>query len=230
MIVPEALRDLDQWVIHKAKRPYNARTGKPASSTNPSTWCSRKRAEKALRGGHWDGVGFVFSPDNPVMGVDIDHCIEDGVVAPWAREIIDSLDSYAEISPSGTGVHVLVKGPQLNQGHKKKYEGGHVEVYSSGRYFTVTGDHLEGTPDTINDATVAVKSLILLIDAKDTPAPPSAPGAGAPSAPSCRPPVTCLRPWRRYSSASQIFVSFSTCSEDLPRTTAAQTPQLMTRD
>lgn len=73
-------------------------------------------------------------------------------------------------------------------------------MYSSGRYFTVTGDHLEGTPDTINDATMAVKSLLLLIGAKDAPTPPSAPGARAPAAPSRRPPPTCPRPWRVKSN------------------------------
>jgi len=80
-------------------------------------------------------------------GVDLDGCLdpETGEIEGWAQEIIDELDSYAEISPSGTGVHVLVRG-SLPPGRNRK---GRFEAYDQGRYFTVTGRHLAGTPKTI---------------------------------------------------------------------------------
>jgi putative DNA primase/helicase len=82
-----------------------------------------------------------------LCGVDLDKCLdpETGELENWAREIIDELDSYAEISPSGTGVHVLVRGT-LPPGRNRK---GRFEAYDRGRYFTVTGRHLAGTPKTI---------------------------------------------------------------------------------
>ena len=67
---------------------------------------------------------------------------ETGEIKEWAWQIIKRLNSYTEISPSGQGVHIMIKGTVPPGGNKK----GQVEMYSQGRYFTMTGHHLGGTP------------------------------------------------------------------------------------
>jgi putative DNA primase/helicase len=85
-------------------------------------------------------VGFVFSPGDPYEGVDLDDCRdpESAALEAWANELVATLEGYAEVSPSGTGVHVIVRGAAPNR------QDGKVEAYSSGRYFTVTGRAIFG--------------------------------------------------------------------------------------
>jgi primase-polymerase (primpol)-like protein len=85
-------------------------------------------------------VGFVFSTADPFTGIDLDRCVDPqtGEVAGWAMEIVRYFDSYSELSTTGTGVHVIVKGEIPN----RRKSG--IEVYSSKRFFTVTGHVLEG--------------------------------------------------------------------------------------
>ena len=104
-----------------------------------------------------DGVGFVFDPEERIVGVDLDHCRDANSeeLEPWAAAIVDRLDSYTEVSPSGTGIHVLVEG-ELPQGRNRR---GDVEMYDRDRFFTVTGAHLSETPDVVarrQDALLAV--------------------------------------------------------------------------
>ena len=84
-------------------------------------------------------MGFVFSSADPFTGIDLDGCVDPatGEVAVWAMEIVRYFDSYTELSASGTGIHIIVKGEMPN---RRKDE---VEVYSSKRFFTVTGHVLE---------------------------------------------------------------------------------------
>jgi len=158
------LRDLRQWVCWRSeerggkptKIPYYPLTGGRASSTNPDTWAGYSEAVAAYKEGSYDGIGFVFTKEDEFVGVDLDHCLnEAGEVESWAREIIDELDSYTEASPSGTGVHILLKAT-LSDGRNRK---GPVEIYSHGRYFTVTGKHLEGTPRTIENRQEQILAL-----------------------------------------------------------------------
>jgi len=80
---------------------------------------------------------------NEFLGIDLDKCRnpENGAIEPWALGIVEKLRSYTEITPSGTGLHIWIKGKLPPQGRRK----GHFEVYDSARYFTLTGHHLEGT-------------------------------------------------------------------------------------
>jgi primase-polymerase (primpol)-like protein len=89
--------------------------------------------------------------------VDLDDCRdpETGTGANWATAIIDQLDSYTEVSPSGTGYHVLIDG-ELPDGRNRK---GDVELYESARFFTVTGEHVSGTPDQINTRSEALAAV-----------------------------------------------------------------------
>lgn len=99
---------------------------------------------------------YKFAGD-PFTGVDLDHCRDPktGEIEQWAMKEIKGLDSYTEISPSGTGVHVFVEG-QLPPGKRKK---GNYEMYSEARYFTMTGHHLPGTPTTIEARQTELEAL-----------------------------------------------------------------------
>ena len=162
--IPPELQALPQWVTWMAARPLdikkskpdkiplNPRNGFPASTTNPRSWGSFQlasafyrsyvgaphtvRAGGTVRSGPICGVGFVLSPDDPFVGVDLDVCVgPDGIIAPWALEIIEQAVSYTEISPSGTGVRIFLKGKLPSPGFRRDA----AEVYQSARYLTVTG-------------------------------------------------------------------------------------------
>ncbi len=139
--IPDELKVRRQWVVWKAvgekpdKVPYSAESGRRASSTDLLTWSTFENAYKALETGEYSGLGFVFSSGDPYAGLDLDGCVDPqtGEVAVWALEIIKYFESYTELSATGTGVHVIVKGEVPN---RRKDE---VEVYSSKRFFTLTG-------------------------------------------------------------------------------------------
>jgi putative DNA primase/helicase len=143
--IPQELKVRPQWVVWKAvgrkpdKVPYSAQDGLKASSTDLLTWSSFEEAHETLETGLFSGLGFVFSSADPFTGIDLDGCVnkETGEVAVWAMEIVRHFESYTELSASGTGLHIIVRGEIPN---RKKDE---VEVYSSKRYFTVTGHILE---------------------------------------------------------------------------------------
>jgi len=142
--IPEELKTRPQWVVWRAvgdkpnKIPHSARTGRRASSTDLMTWSTFEEAIEAYERGEYAGLGFVFSSADPYTGVDLDTCVNgNGEVAGWALEIARNLDSYTELSASGTGIHIIVRGDVPN---RRK---GDVEVYSSKRFFTVTGHIVE---------------------------------------------------------------------------------------
>ena len=144
--IPEELRRRPQWLVWKleerdskpTKIPYIAGGLGKASSTDSETWRSFDEAVVALKTGRYGGIGFVFSTGDPYAGIDLDDCRnpETGELEVWAAKTVQDLDSYAEVSPSGTGVHIIVRGKAPN---KKR---GKVEAYSSERYFTITGQVL----------------------------------------------------------------------------------------
>jgi hypothetical protein len=150
-----------QWVVWKreeregkaTKVPYNARTGARASSTDAGTW--HTYAEAAAAPGV-DGVGFVVTWDDPYTGVDLDGALDaDGRVRPWAGAILDGLNSYTEVTPSGRGLRVWVQGALPGRGRRMSFrdpdtgEPCALELYDRDRYFTVTGRHLDGWPRAI---------------------------------------------------------------------------------
>jgi len=170
--LPEELKARVAWVCWRletrdgkgTKVPYNARTGKRAKSTDARTWSTF--ADAVAAAGRFDGVGICLG--DGLCGVDLDHCRdpETGELEPWAAEVVAELDSYAEASPSGTGAHFLVTGDLPPGGGKRK---GPVEMYGSARYFTVTGQHLPGTPTTVNERTEALAAVHARHIGTDTP-------------------------------------------------------------
>ncbi len=194
---PAELRALRQWVLWKleerekgkkpTKVPY-ATSGSHAKSTDSATWGTLEEALAAHSGGKFTGVGFVFNGEG-VVGVDLDHCrdADSGAIAPWARSILDSLHSYSELSPSGTGIHALVRGVLSGGGRKRlvKTKGAHpeagVEIYDRSRYFTVTGRRLPEYPAGLVERQEDVDRLYASLDKKATKT-GSPPGRPAPPA------------------------------------------------
>ena len=113
--IPQELKTPPHWVCFKPdKTPVNPKTGGNAQANNPATWGTFDQAVKHCEA-HKDngivGIGYEFSYDDPFCGIDLDHCRdpETGEIAAWAWEIISRFNSYTEISPSGTGVHIIIK-------------------------------------------------------------------------------------------------------------------------
>lgn len=102
------------------------------------TWGTFDEACKAVDKYGYDGIGIMFG--NGVMGIDIDGCIKDGQISDAARDIVTRVNSYTEYSPSGTGVHTLCFG-SIPKGSRNDAIG--LEMYPSGRFFTLTGHRFE---------------------------------------------------------------------------------------
>lgn len=140
---PRDLCLLPQWVAWRIERregkptkvPLNARTGRMALTTAPSTWATIEEVIPFARANGY-GAGFVFSATDPFVGVDLDSCIAGEEIEPWAWEIARALATYTEVSPSGTGLHCIARAT-LPPGGKRK---GKIEMYDRARFFTITGD------------------------------------------------------------------------------------------
>ncbi len=156
-MIPVELRERPQWVLWRfeerdgkaTKAPHRASDpSSRASATDPATWAPFEVAAEAASLA--DGLGYVFAEDDPYCGVDLDACRdpETGSLSPEAGGIVAALDSYSEASPSGTGVHVLVEAQLPPEGANRN---GRIEMYDRNRYFTVTGEHVRGTPETIEE-------------------------------------------------------------------------------
>lgn len=160
--VPDSLRELPQWLVWKyeergtppkpTKVPYqipdHQGESHQASTTEPRTWASFDSAFRSFdqADGFWDGIGFVFSPEDPYFGMDLDRCLnQDHSVKDWAKPILNRFaDSYAEISPSGNGIKIWARGKLPGKGVAFEIGDGRIEIYDQSRYFTVTGNHWGG--------------------------------------------------------------------------------------
>ena len=167
--IPVEMRTLPNWVcwkFHKrnnkfTKIPYIPATQEKAKSNDPHTWAPYEKAVKALNNGDYDGIGFMLG-NSPFIGVDIDHCRKNNELDKQALKIIETVNSYTEISPSGNGIHIIVKADKRN---KKGMRKNNIEIYSEGRFFTVTGNVIAGCEKiTTNDAAIA--RLIAFVNAK----------------------------------------------------------------
>ncbi len=155
--IPIELRELNRWVLYRLtwdsnrgkydKKPFNARTGGFAQSNNPNTWCDYETALGVVD--LYDGLGFMLG--DGIFGVDIDGVsLDDTVVG----EVLTTLNSYAEVSPSGKGIHVICLGKKPEGACRKA----NFECYDKGRFFTVTGKVIEPYR-TLRDCTEAIKPI-----------------------------------------------------------------------
>ncbi len=168
--VPEELQHYRQWVVWKAvekekrdgsvkvtKVPHNPKTGNPASTGNPEHWGTFDDACMAYLMDGYTGIGFVFTADDPFVGVDLDNCFDEfGSLRDDARRAMDELQSFTEKSPSGKGLHIICKGELPGAGHCDNKAGR--EMYQEGRFFTITADVLEGL-GTVKAGGAALKTL-----------------------------------------------------------------------
>ncbi len=183
------LRAYRQWVGWKWERretaagwrwtkpPVNPFNGYGASHTKPNTWNTYERAVQALELRDLAGVGFVLTEADPYIGIDLDKCRDPdtGVIEPWARDILDIGETYAEVSPSETGIRLIARGAIEKV---TKCDPAHVEIYDKWRYVTITGRHVEGTPGEIREAGATIAALLARV-ATFRPAPePEAAGVG----------------------------------------------------
>lgn len=173
--IPNDLKATPNWVIWRyellesgriTKVPYSPVTGRLASSTNPADWGSWFTANAALAASGYDGLGFVFSVNDPYCGIDLDDPYAtnpDGTpkyrpeqiaeIVALQKQVYDAFaHSYAEYSPSGRGLHIIVRA-EVPEGKRK----GGIEVYSSGRFFTFTGNVHRANP--VAEAQVQVQWL-----------------------------------------------------------------------
>lgn len=134
-VIPELLRSRARWVrFSRSKVPLTV-AGRAASSTDSATWSSFAEARRSKVG---VGFGFVLNGDG-IGCYDLDHVLTDGVPSEAARQFIESVPHfYAEVSPSGDGVHLWVEAVSA-PGRKFMVGGVSVEFYTRGRYITVTG-------------------------------------------------------------------------------------------
>jgi hypothetical protein len=138
------------------KVPYQAVSPPPdelawprAKSNDASTWWSYDAALEAyLETPGWDGIGFFLGGD--YAGVDCDKCVgPQGVIDPWADEVVRQMRSYTEISPSDTGLKILLLGKLPEGRRQSRGPTSRVEMYAETRFFAMTGNWLNGTPRTV---------------------------------------------------------------------------------
>jgi hypothetical protein len=145
--IPESLRDRDrdQWVCWRLsggrKPPIDPATGENAKINAPSTWTDFSTANSRYSNDSTvDGIGFVFTPDDPFVGMDIDDCrnAENGELSAVASDIVERFadKAYIEISPSSRGLHIIFRGEHTIT----QSQSGNIEIYDTKRYFTVTGN------------------------------------------------------------------------------------------
>lgn len=186
--IPAELTAVKQWVLWRLdppkkegsdwrKVPYCI-TGKKAESNDPGTWTVFQAAKKMYGyqierkrepGDSWppySGVGYVLSRERLDVGIDLDDVRnpETGEVLPKAQALLDVIGTYAEVSPSGTGFKIFARGT-LPDNARCSYAdyfgpGTKLEMFDHGRYFTVTGAHVAGTPKAVNDIQPALEKLV----------------------------------------------------------------------
>ncbi|WP_202911855.1 phage NrS-1 polymerase family protein [Natrialba swarupiae] len=163
--VPDTLAERPQWICWRTedrdgkatKVPVDPETGSFASTMDDRTWTTLEQALEYMATGAATGVGFVFTATDPLVGVDLDDCRDPETGEPLepAPSIIERLDSFTEVSPSGTGYHVILEG-DLPDGRNRH---GSIEMYDRARFFTVTADHVDGTPTSINERQEALEAV-----------------------------------------------------------------------
>lgn len=143
----DELKDLQQWICHKDKVPKNPHTGGNAMANVPETWGTYDEAVSACECYKLSGIGFqigIFPPNTlRISAIDLDHVIkENGELETWAAIIVEKLNSYTEVSPSGTGLHILLKTKVADKKHVKVVvqENQMLEMYTQRHYITVTGE------------------------------------------------------------------------------------------
>ena len=147
--IPARLKEFDQWVVWNAvnrvkkdgsvkvsKEPCNVQTGNTASAQDSKNWLTFEEAADAYLYNGFSGIGFVFTDNDPFVGIDLDGCVEGKKVSNLAKMAVNTCKSFAEVSVSGTGIHIIGEATMITDGIQDHTLG--VEMYSSKRYLTIT--------------------------------------------------------------------------------------------
>lgn len=152
--VPETMKQMNKWLVQRNKVPYSAKTGRMASVTDSAQWGSYEEALFRNEYGDFDGLGFVFSNDDDLVFIDLDHCLEDGEPNAFAEEILALFpETYTEISRSEDGLHIVCRG-SIPRTIKRK----EIEIYAAGRYMAFTGNAT--SPTEPRNAQAALNTLV----------------------------------------------------------------------
>lgn len=165
--IPASMKAERRWLTWRAVRresgkldkiPHDALDGWKGSATNEADWGTFDEALDTYRRCKLSGIGFALDEDAGWVVIDLDHCVDaSGEIEPWARAIIATVDSYTEISPSGAGVHIFARGGLPRSGTRV----GKVEMYTGGRFITVTGRHVAGTPTEAESRSEEVRDVYI---------------------------------------------------------------------
>jgi len=162
-MIPDGLKDRDKWICWRYKDREGKKTKVPVSpiaphsgpidATDPQYWSDIETAQTTVATtDDIEGIGWVFNTDGPLVGIDLDDCrvSATGPIQDWAIEIVERIGSYTEISPSETGLHIILDASDGLPGDRNR--SGDIEIYDGERFFTVTGDHLSDSPVSIREA------------------------------------------------------------------------------
>lgn len=183
--LPQEMRLFAQWCVWRyedtegpkpTKVPYSARTGRLASVTDPSTWATFDEAVAAVSRNDWySGIGFILSDNDPYSFIDLDDTKGDATALDRQLKVYNEFNSYAERSPSGNGLHIIVRG-KVPTGRRRSF----IEIYSKERYMTMTGlvyrdapisdynDLLNALWSQMSNGTVATQVYAGLAEAKES--------------------------------------------------------------
>lgn len=173
--IPDDLKAIPQWVCWGwtfrkdkwTKPPISPRSEGMASSTDPGTWAPYGAAMRYARQNRLPGIGLVLTHDAGIVAVDLDKCVGDDGIAPWALEMVLRFSTYTELSPTGRGLHLFCAGLLPIDGRKV----GAIEVYQAGRYMTVTGHRWDESFTDVAPTQDAVDWLLAKLGpAKEKPA------------------------------------------------------------
>jgi putative DNA primase/helicase len=181
--IPQTFKQLSRWKLWRLERRDGTETkvpyridGRKASPTNPNDWTDFDTAVRAFDPEKYDGLGFVLTKEDGIVCIDLDECIgEDGKICDEAMDIVKMMNSWAEVSYSGKGLHILVRGTKPTDKCKAQSKTGKIksiEVYDSGRFVAITGNHLSFTPLDIMERQSELNALCALYFPKQESTPP----------------------------------------------------------
>lgn len=168
--IPQGLRETPRFIIWdwnrdggrltKVPRKWDGKT--TGSAKDPANWKPFEATAVAVS--HGLGVGIWLNGDG-IVGIDLDDCRDpaNGTFSDDALRVLEQLNSYSEVSPSETGVKIFFKA-DIPKNHEKKLKlpnGGNIEIYSKGRYFTLTGKRIDWCSPEVEDRTLEARKLLL---------------------------------------------------------------------
>jgi primase-polymerase (primpol)-like protein len=157
---PQELVDRRRWIRYSRFKIPLTIWNDYAKVNDAKTWASYQHATESKAG---VGLGFVFNGDG-IIGIDLDNAFENGQLKDWAQAIVNVFaDTYMELSPSGKGIHIIAKA-DLFSGRRFQLSDGGIEVYATGRYFTMTGKRFNRSPKKLKKFDDPVSSLMNIID------------------------------------------------------------------